>query len=522
MDGRNENELLIGPAALAHLTGPSRGSMTWLSGSTLSVHLSRERIVSVLRKHPDEERANLIAWLHPTEDSYNLEVCEGQVVWVNGVPVTTQLLKHSDIIEFGDTGPMSRFLVYQEDRPVHKLVTDILRDGLGYLKASRQPYVKRLLRAMGHLLRQLARETTTLFRVGVVAAILALTVLIYQQNQLNSLLQQQLDSGSERLDSFASALVRNRNESLTTSDLNVLRQELGYQLSSNAKRLKALEFRTEASGRVIAQSLPAITFLQGSYSYRDRESGRMLRHLVDQSGRMLFTPLGQPHLTIVGDGPVAERQFTGTGFVVGGDGVLITNRHVAMPWESDANGNELIARGLDPTMVKFIVYLPGKALPIDVELLQASEEADLAILRFKEEGVSRVGLKLSENAPSPGDEVIVMGYPTGLRSMLAQSGAEFIAALQQSENTGFWEIATRLAEANQIAPLASRGIIGQVTPAAIVYDAETTLGGSGGPVLDIHGAVVAVNSAILPEYGGSNLGVPVEKIRALLNDAGLK
>ncbi len=34
--------------------------------------------------------------------------------------------------------------------------------------------------------------------------------------------------------------------------------------------------------------------------------------------------------------------------------------------------------------------------------------------------------------------------------------------------------------------------------------------------------VVAVNAAILPEYGGSKLGVPAGKVRALLEEAGLR
>ena len=106
--------------------------------------------------------------------------------------------------------------------------------------------------------------------------------------------------------------------------------------------------------------------------------------------------------------------------------------------------------------------------------------------------------------------------------MLAQSGDAFIEELQKTKDTGFWSVAARLAEEGYIAPLASRGIVGQVTPATIVYDAETTLGGSGGPVLDINGSVVAVNAAILPEYGGSNLGIPVASVRALLADAGLR
>ena len=50
----------------------------------------------------------------------------------------------------------------------------------------------------------------------------------------------------------------------------------------------------------------------------------------------------------------------------------------------------------------------------------------------------------------------------------------------------------------------------------MVYDAQTTNGGSGGPVLSTTGEVVAINSAVLPEFGGSNLGVPAEQARRML------
>jgi S1-C subfamily serine protease len=227
-------------------------------------------------------------------------------------------------------------------------------------------------------------------------------------------------------------------------------------------------------------------------------------------------------LSLEGDGPVAERQFTGTGFAVGDGGVLVTNRHVALPWENDSNVEALAGQDLEPVMIKFVVYLPGKPSAGQVELLRASEDADLAVLLRKDEAERPPSLSLAGAPPEPGDEVIVMGYPTGLRSMLAQSGDAFIAEIQKTNDTGFWSVAARLAEGGHIAPLASRGIVGQVTQATIVYDAETTHGGSGGPVLDINGSVVAVNAAILPEYGGSNLGVPVARVRALLADAGFR
>jgi S1-C subfamily serine protease len=173
-------------------------------------------------------------------------------------------------------------------------------------------------------------------------------------------------------------------------------------------------------------------------------------------------------------------------------------------------------------MIKFIAYLPGDAAATPVELLLASEDSDLAILKRVGDFQTTPSLKLAAAPPVPGDEVIVMGYPTGLRSMLAQSGKAFIEELQKAEDTGFWSVAERLAEKGYIAPLASRGIVGQVTLETIVYDAETTHGGSGGPVLDVNGEVVAVNVAILPEYGGSNLGIPVAKVRALLEQAALR
>ena len=425
------------------------------------------------------------------------------------------------IPSFGETGPLSRFCLYRENQPAPATVADILSDALAYLRVSRQPRGNGVFRAFCNVLRQLTRQTTILFRLGVIFSIVVLAALAYQQNRLNVLLQHRIESGATRLESFTRALVRARDEALTPGDLQALRQELGGRLSSNAERLAALERRSLAGGRVIAGSLPSVAFLQGAYGFREKSSGRMLRHVVDDDGRPLISPRGQPLLSLEGDGPVAERQFTGTGFAVGNSGVLVTNRHVALPWESDANVETLAGQDLEPVMITFIVYPPGKPTAGRVELLRASEDADLAVLRRTDEAEPMPGLRLAEAPPAAGDEVIVMGYPTGLRSMLAQSGDAFIEELQKTNDTGFWSVAARLAKEGHIAPLASRGIVGQVTRATIVYDAETTHGGSGGPVLDINGSVVAVNAAILPEYGGSNLGVPVARVRALLADAGL-
>ncbi len=42
-----------------------------------------------------------------------------------------------------------------------------------------------------------------------------------------------------------------------------------------------------------------------------------------------------------------------------------------------------------------------------------------------------------------------------------------------------------------------------------------------GPVLDVSGVAGAVDAAIIPEYGGSDFGIPVEYARRLMDAAGI-
>jgi S1-C subfamily serine protease len=124
-------------------------------------------------------------------------------------------------------------------------------------------------------------------------------------------------------------------------------------------------------------------------------------------------------------------------------------------------------------------------------------------------------LELEMQVPEPGDEVLVLGYPLGLSGIIGRTSLEYLSDTNET-NLDYWEMGDKLAHEGHIKPLVSKGIVSQVTEKYIVYDAETTLGGSGGPVLDLHGKVVAVNTAVMREFGGSNLGIPAAHVAELL------
>jgi S1-C subfamily serine protease len=297
------------------------------------------------------------------------------------------------------------------------------------------------------------------------------------------------------------------------------------EISSTVERLQALEARSGAPSRVVSTASKSVAFLQGAFGFVDPKSGEDLRFVpATQEGHLLIAPDGSPAVTIGGPGPPVEVVFSGSGFIATKDGLLLTNRHIALPWEYDASAAaQVLSFGLSPVMRRLVGYLPGISQPFSVNLVVASSSADLAVLRADKVAADTPPLNLSPIEQAPGDEVLVLGYPTGINALLARTDESLIDRLaERNSELDVWEVARELAEAGHINPLASRGIVAQVTPIAVVFDAETTHGGSGGPVLDFDGRVVAVTSAIVPEFGGSNLGVPAAKARLLLLQASSK
>lgn len=399
-----------------------------------------------------------------------------------------------------------------EDIPLrYKSISEVVKDCVDCARRGSTTRRGQVILFLTSIPRELFTQTTPWSR-GIILMLLLLAVttsgiLLRRTSRLASQLEQQTYAvqGMNEADSHSPSL----------EALYSVHAELESRLIVAEERVGALEERSEAGRRIIANAARSIVFVQGSFGFIDA-SGQPLRLVPGSDGRPLTDGLGNPRGVLSGDGPILERFYTGTAFVATEDGLLLTNKHVALPWAFDPWAQALVQQGLTPVMHRMIGYLPGQPESFAVTLVEASETADVAVLRCEVVTGHVTPLPLSEKPAQPGEEVFVLGYPTGIRALLARTNQAFVDSLLGGGSPDFWTMARRLSEAGHIAPLATRGIVGQVTSERVVYDAETTGGGSGGPVLGLDGTVKAVNAAILIGFDGSNLGVPAHEARLLL------
>lgn len=157
-----------------------------------------------------------------------------------------------------------------------------------------------------------------------------------------------------------------------------------------------------------------------------------------------------------GNAPSQKVSSLGSGFVVSPSGIIITNNHVIE--ESD----EIT-----------VTFSDGSKL--DAELIGRDPKTDLAVLKVSsKKRLPFVPLGDSDKA-RVGDWVIAIGNPFGLGGSLS---AGVISAINRDINAGPYD-------------------------SFIQTDAAINRGNSGGPLFNMKGEVIGVNSAIISPSGGS-------------------
>jgi S1-C subfamily serine protease len=208
----------------------------------------------------------------------------------------------------------------------------------------------------------------------------------------------------------------------------------------------------------------------------------------------------------------------GTGFIAGPNGRLVTNRHVAEPWWKDDELKALTDQGFQPEISTIRAYFPGDPRAFHAEIQRISQETDLATIKVDMQDLKRSILVVDweKGAAVTGQPVILMGYATGLAAILARADEETAQQILARSGTDVSKVLDELAHRNLIRPLITQGHIGDILPDKIVFDAQTSSGGSGGPLFNRQGKVIGVTYAVLKGFGGSNFGIPIKFTEPLL------
>ena len=329
---------------------------------------------------------------------------------------------------------------------------------------------------------------------------------------LEGALREALTAAQNQMEEGAATHRRDARERVAelTKRMDLLeREHAGF---APREELAALEALARASAEHLAQQEVASQSLRHVHDLYRRGVGLIHgRWTIGSEGEGGFEPVTNRA------GQKLEVEYTGTGFYVRADGIVMTNRHVAEPWWENPEIAPLLNRGLKPRFLHLTITFPERdPLPVNTDTVVISDDGvDLAAFRIPPDDLPVLPLSLPDPDLYRGGRVIVLGYPTGVGALMARiERAEARAVLERSNSPT--DIIAELAKRHLVTPIVTQGSLNDVRETRIIHDAATTSGGSGGPVFAPDGAVLGVNFAVTRDFGGSNFGVPVEFVRRLL------
>jgi S1-C subfamily serine protease len=294
---------------------------------------------------------------------------------------------------------------------------------------------------------------------------------------------------------------------------------LQSQLKAVARRLDKLETDGKFAETIIHSYEPSVCLIYVAIAFRDRTTGLRLHYAgLTSSGEPVVDDKKNPLLSLTGKGPEVNLNVFGTGFLVSEDGQILTNHHMAEPWWQNDELKEMLDQGLEPVVAEMTAYFPGVPHGVAIKTEKISSAADVAVVsgNVSQLRIKQIALAESRRSALSGGPVVLLGYPTALDAILARAGAETLQSIAIATKGEPKEVMEELARRHLIRPVTTQGHIGDVLPDKIVYDAQTTSGGSGGPLFNNEGKVIGINFAMVREFGGSNFAIPVGYGKSLL------
>jgi len=165
------------------------------------------------------------------------------------------------------------------------------------------------------------------------------------------------------------------------------------------------------------------------------------------------------------NGPVTQRGGSlGSGFLISADGYVVTNNHVISPARTGAT-------------VESITVTLADRREYEAKLVGRDQTSDLALLKINASSLPYVNFGDSTRT-RVGDWVVAIGNPFGLGGSVT---AGIVSALHRNISSGVYD-------------------------RYIQTDASINMGNSGGPMFDLNGNVIGINTALYSPTGG-NIGI---------------
>jgi serine protease Do len=257
------------------------------------------------------------------------------------------------------------------------------------------------------------------------------------------------------------------------------------------KPARPIEFTTLA-----AQAVLTVSFLFGTLAFAQESPQDTLRRanqLVDALIKKVAPSVVQILVTSYGPleqspgrtaGLVGQQRAIGSGFVIDPDGYIVTNAHVV-------KGAQRIQVVLPPpdSDASLATALSSKVNIVPARIVGQTRELDLALLKVDGAKLPALPLAAYRNLRQ-GETVFAFGSPEGLRSTVTHGLVSAVA--------------------RQIDP-----------DSPLIYiqtDAPVNPGNSGGPLVNVEGEVVGMNTFILSQSGGNEglgFAIPCATVRTV-------